>query len=561
MREFVADFETTTDKFDLRVWASATVEIGTENVVFTTNINDFMHNLIPNSTVYFHNLKFDGEFILNWLFENGYEHVTLESKRDKLKKNQFTTLISDTITWYTMRVFINGGEVTFIDSLKIIPLSVDKIAKAYGLKISKLKIKYDAYRSPTHKLTQWEKEYIKNDVLIVAKGLEIIHSHGLNKITAGSNAFEDFKKIVGKERFKQVFPKPEYDSDVRAAYKGGFTWVNPKFQGKVYGKGLVYDVNSLYPDVMYNRPLPYGEGIAFKGKYKKDKFYNLYIQMIRCDFKLKDGYIPTLQIKNNLDFVSNEYVTDSKGLSPVLVLTNVDLELFLDHYDIENGVESIEYMGGWKFKSTDTMFKTYIDKWYHEKEEAGKMGNAGKKSVAKLMLNSLYGKFGVNPKGSVSIPEMTENGVSYKNKEDREKDLIYLPVACFVTAWARYKTITTAQSLFDRIIYCDTDSVHIKGWEEPENMEIDDNKLGAWKLESKFTKCKFLRQKCYLEMIKGKINVKCAGMPSVCHSQVTFDNFKIGATYTGKLSPKHYKGGIILEGTTFKIKEKFSLTI
>lgn len=357
--------------------------------------------------------------------------------------------------------------------------------------------------------------------------------------------------------FANLYPQPDYDSDVRAAYKGGFTWLNKRYAGKVIGKGLVFDVNSLYPDVMYNQPLPYGEGIAFEGKYQKDKFYDMYIQMFRCDFRLKEGYIPTLQIKNNLEFVPNEYVEDSKNLEPVLVLTNVDLELFFEHYEI---LGEIEYMGGWKFKSTNTAFKDYIDKWISVKEAASLEGNYGQRQIAKLMLNSLYGKFGLNPNGSISVPEMTEKGISYKQKVKKEKKVIYLPVACFVTAWARYKTITTAQKLYYRVIYCDTDSVHIKGWDIPDIM-IDDVKLGYWKMESKFTKAKFLRQKCYLETIDGKIQVKCAGMPKSCHSQVTYDNFRIGATYEGKLTPRHYRGGVILKDTTFQIKESFRLTI
>ena len=42
-------------------------------------------------------------------------------------------------------------------------------------------------------------------------------------------------------------------------------------------------------------------------------------------------------------------------------------------------------------------------------------------------------------------------------------------------------------------------------------------------------------------------------MPKACHSQVTFENFKVGAVYTGKLIPKHVDGGTILEETTFQI--------
>ena len=70
---------------------------------------------------------------------------------------------------------------------------------------------------------------------------------------------------------------------------------------------------------------------------------------------------------------------------------------------------------------------------------------------------------------------------------------------------------------------------------------------------STFTRAKFLRAKSYVEEIDGKLHVTCAGLPERCHDQVTFENFNINATYTGKLQPVHTAGGIVLEETTFKI--------
>ena len=135
--------------------------------------------------------------------------------------------------------------------------------------------------------------------------------------------------------------------------------MTPDFKGKDIGEGIVLDVNSLYPSVMYYNPLPFGEGKYFKGKYQEDKLYNLYVQMFTCQFEIKEGYIPTIQLKNNLSFVPTEYVKSSKGERITMCLTSLDLELFLDHYNVYN----IEWHSGWKFMSTTGMFKDYIDKW------------------------------------------------------------------------------------------------------------------------------------------------------------------------------------------------------
>ena len=51
------------------------------------------------------------------------------------------------------------------------------------------------------------------------------------------------------------------------------------------------------------------------------------------------------------------------------------------------------------------------------------------------------------------------------------------------------------------------------------------------------------------------MKVTVAGMPPSLHSQVTFSNFKAGATYGGKLLPKNVKGGVILAPVDFTIKK------
>lgn len=73
----MADFETTvfTNQTYTEVWASAIVEIGTEDVIIENSIEKFMKTIFKlaqknNITVYFHNLKFDGSFILDWLIRN-----------------------------------------------------------------------------------------------------------------------------------------------------------------------------------------------------------------------------------------------------------------------------------------------------------------------------------------------------------------------------------------------------------------------------------------------------------------------------------------------------------
>jgi len=235
MNKFSCDFETATWlENETFVWAWASCEIGNEeNLKIGNDIDTFIEfcKNENNPVCYFHNLKFDGEFIIYWALSHGFSHVI---KKEDIKDNTFTTLISDMGQFYSICLYFKKGnkkvkKVTFIDSLKIIPFSVDSIAKSFGLEISKLKIDYNLPREKGHILTDEEKAYIKNDVLIVAKALNTLFSEGLQKMTQGSNALSDFKEILTKSKFRHYFPELDktVDSDLRKAYKGRFYIFKP----------------------------------------------------------------------------------------------------------------------------------------------------------------------------------------------------------------------------------------------------------------------------------------------------------------------------------------------
>lgn len=172
------------------------------------------------------------------------------------------------------------------------------------------------------------------------------------------------------------------------------------------------------------------------------------------------------------------------------------------------------------------MFKEYVDKWITIKNQATIDGNKGQRTLAKLMLNSLYGKFGTSLDVQSKIPYLGDDEViHYTLSEEEQKDGLYVPLASFVTAYAREKTIRTSQAIktysiekygIDKYIYSDTDSIHTTlSIEELEKFcQIDNVKLGYWKNEGYATRAKFIRQKCYIEEIEGKLKITCAGMPS-----------------------------------------------
>lgn len=533
-------------------------------------------NAHPNSTAYFVNERFDGEFIFYHLLKNGYEFVKQENPRERLKNNQFTCIMDDKNKLYQIKIgFPGNNNLTIYDALKIVPLSVRDMAGAFNLPIKKGDIDYKKPRQVGYIPDEEEIAYLKNDVEIPARALPYFFDKGLTKMTQAGNALYNYKQTIGKN-FKYWFPAPDYDAEVRQSYKGAFTYLNPKFAGIEVGEGIVLDVNSLYPYVMHDKPLPYGEPVHFKGQYVHDDLYNLYTQTFTCEFELKQGMLPTLQIKGSRFYVGTEYLTSSKGKEVTLCMTSVDIELFFEHYDVYNVI----YHDGFKWKSSANMFCEYIDYWIGVKNQATIDGNKGLRFVAKIMLNSLYGKFALNPKVQSRYPviETISDAVHYIDLDPEYRKPLYIPVGSFITAHARYKTITAAQANIERFIYSDTDSIHLLGTEEPPELDIDDVKLGAWKHESTFRRGKFLRAKTYIEEEldeKGKeiaalledgldnlvcddgkafLKVTCAGLPRSSYKFVTFDNFQPGQVYSGKMQMKHVSGGIILKDIDFSIK-------
>lgn len=200
----VADFETTTNPEDCRVWAWSVCDIDTLELTDGTSIETFMNFIARKGGVYyFHNLKFDGEFIVSFLLSNGWR-VNPDGKN--LRAREFFPLISDMGQWYTVKIQFPTRKVELRDSLKLITMPVDAIPKAFNLDCKKLSIDYKEDRPKGHVLTQEEKDYVHNDVLIVAQALKILFKQGMNKLTQGSNAVAKCKEMIGAERHDRWFP-------------------------------------------------------------------------------------------------------------------------------------------------------------------------------------------------------------------------------------------------------------------------------------------------------------------------------------------------------------------
>ncbi len=220
-RTFVGDFETTVydGQNDTDVWASAIVELFTDDVKILHSLPetwDLLKELLKHDNIilYYHNLKFDGEFWLHYLlsklnFSQAYDKVNdipvFRPEKD-MCNSSFKYSISDRGQWYTITIKYNDHILEIRDSLKLLPFSVKRIGESFGTKHKKLDMEYKGLRYAGCEITPEEEHYIANDVLVVKEALEIMLAQGHRGLTIGSCCLEEFKTYYDKDDYKNFFP-------------------------------------------------------------------------------------------------------------------------------------------------------------------------------------------------------------------------------------------------------------------------------------------------------------------------------------------------------------------
>lgn len=542
----VADFETTTDPEDCRVWAYGVTDIrDPDRVVVGNDLVAFFRSIAKTSSiVYFHNLKFDGMFIIDWLLNHEYEHT----ENRVLDVGEFSVLYSSTGKMYSMRVRWGRKSTTeFRDSLKKLPMGVRKLAKAFDTPMAKGELDYHAYRPVGHIVTPEEREYIESDVRIVAHAVKETISQGMKKLTIGSDSMAEYKNIIGQRRFKALFPVVDAETDrrIRLAYRGGYTYADDRFKGRdMRVDGIALDVNSLYPSVMYHETLPYGVPEEFEGVPDWDS-PKLKIFEVTFTARIKPSHIPIIQIKKSFQFHEAEY---QKVISEPLTLsvTDVDWELWNEHYDID----VLSYTGGYEFSHVRGLFDNYIDKWMEIK--ARSIG--GLREIAKLHLNSLYGKFATGTDVTGKYPELEDGAIVWRKQDESTRAPVYTAMGAFITAYARAITIRAAQANYDTFAYADTDSLHLMRPDVPDTIHVHPHDLGAWKFEYSFSRALYMRAKAYAEQTPDGMVVRLAGVPTDVSEKLTFDDLYSGKVIHGKLVPKIVPGGVVLVGSPYELK-------
>lgn len=578
-RYFVGDFETTVYKgqTNTEVWASASVELFSDEVNIFHSIEEqynYFLSLDCNVCVYYHNLKFDGAFWLSYLLTDlGYEQAFIKDSDDindiswlpkkDMKNKTFSYSISNMGQWYRITIKDKGRFIEIRDSLKLLPFSVEKIGQSFGTKHKKLDMEYTGFRYAGCEITEKEREYIANDVLVIKEAMEIMFTEGHNKLTIGSCCLSEYKKSIGGKTYNKLFPGVyEIPIDTIYSYENAGEWLKQSYRGgwcylvkgkerKIFTNGTTADVNSLYPSMMSSESgnrYPVGEPTFWKGNYipdealKKTKYYFV---RIKTRFYLKENMLPFIQIKNNLLYKPREMLetsdvynyNDGKYYSQyidldgnvqearvTLTLTMTDFELLKEHYELVD----FEIIDGCYFRSAIGIFDNYIEKYKKIKVES----KGAKRELAKLFLNNLYGKMASSKNSSFKVAYVKEDkSIGFLTVLAYDKKAGYIPVGSAITSYARNFTIRAAQKNYygkekDGFIYADTDSIHCNlPADKIRGINVHPTDFCRWKLESSWDKGLFIRPKTYIEhtthedlqrLDKPFYNVKCAGMPPKC---------------------------------------------
>lgn len=341
----------------------------------------------------------------------------------------------------------------------------------------------------------------------------------VRKLTTSSLSLTIFRtNYYDPKTFLIYIPNRNEDTFIRRAYYGGHADAYiPKGENLYY-----YDVNSLYPYIMKTFPMPGGKPVWHSNLEGQDldSFYGYFEAHIVCPKTITRPFLPYRdEERQTIVFPTGEFVG---------VYYSEELK-----YARDIGYQ-VTLLSGYSFEKKNSPFCSFVKTIYKNREEAKRAGNDAMSYVYKLLMNSLYGRLGINPKCMITevcdldryndLIKKTDFSLADKlseryyivtyssnsNNTEQVSDSDWSPprisavqLSAAVTACARihmYPHISRPDCY-----YTDTDSV-VLGSPLPEE-EISSTELGKYKLEHNVIEGIFLAPKSYYIMPQEGNNV------------------------------------------------------
>ena len=423
-------------------------------------------------TVIAHNIGFDFRIVhfINNLMED--EFLNLKCKARLLDSVLYVKFTSNNDNYV----------IQFLDSKNYFPMSLEKLAKNFNL--GKINIEeYDLdYEEWNLQLYKTGKIRVMTDTEILYKAMQSFINMGFNYgVSLASTSFNTFKKQYLK---RIIYLDDEFINLSLDIYHGGI--VMPYILSRE--KQLYdYDINSLYPYVMKNNLY----SVSYKGKENDYRW-------IYDDIKNK-AYNYILKVRYRCTERSPIFVKHDNQLMPFL-----EGEEYITGFEYlrlyENGY--VQILEAYKFYNDD-LFSEFIDYFYNKRL----LGTGYEKLFYKLIMNSLYGKFGQHKSKSEFIkidklePYIKDiideyyymdrieiDGEFYSIYGNFVSKKIDLPVrynpliASEITANARMINYDYSKLFgFENVYYTDTDSFFTTSTKEL----LEGNELGKLKIQKK----------------------------------------------------------------------------
>jgi DNA polymerase family B len=419
-------------------------------------------------------------------------------------------------------------------------------------------------------------KYCMNDCeslyeVLLSFSKEIFEMFSINVLsypTLPSLAFAIFRHKFMKNENIPLISGPLYDF-IKEGYYGGHVEVYTP-----YGKNVKrYDANSLYPSVMESFDMPVGNPIIFEG----------------------DINHANLDLNNYLGFFKVEIETTNYLEHPILLkrVNNKTIAPLGKWTGVYSTVEINKCLElGYKFKilsgvlfDRENIFKDYVNFFYDIKKNV--QNSDPKYTIAKLFLNTLYGRFGMNPcldkhkivdkkefyeiekKFQITASLDLKNGkelISYSEENEindfqENRTNVSVSIAAMVTAYARIFMSQFKNNPNYTLFYSDTDSIDL---DVKLDLKYVGKDLRQMKLENVFEEAVYLAPKVYAakvfneELNKTEDLVKVKGLKN----PISFNEMKELLIKDSNLQTKHEKWFKSIEEGKIYVKDQiYTLSI
>jgi hypothetical protein len=443
---------------------------------------------------------------------------------------------------------------TFVDSFKLVPISLKAAALSFKCERKVSEHDLDLHEDDPAWIT-----YHHRDLVSLYQVVERFHDlvedklQGEVGVTAPATAMKTFRRSYLKGVLQR---HKETHAFVREAYFGGRVEV---YRKQVKAGLRYYDINSSYPHVMLE-PMPVGRLTRWKGSPTKH-LRERTIGFARAHVEYpEDVEFPCLPKKNEDDRLCFPVGTFS-GIWSAAELMRAE----------EQGARVTWLDSVWY--GAEPVLRTFSERLYSFRDKNSPDYEEGLAMVAKILLNSLYGKFGMRedkekliycddgvPEGCMPLNPLDEDCRVWREPTEVDAPYIIPQIAAHVTALARLNlhSFILEASRLGIVAYVDTDSLMTTA----DLSHLTSSKLGALKDEGAGVTYEgvFLQPKVYaLFGSDGSAKVAMKGYKS--RLVFDFETLRHGGSLTyetlekvGTLARAGFKRGPVLRSVVRQIR-------